>query len=160
MIIGVISDSHDRVEVVSEVIERLNEEADIILHAGDLISPFIVRLFEKAKPEVHAVYGNNDGDRRTLYEWGLKAGVQIHGDFFVMREKKLFMTHNIEAYKEALLSSEIFEIVIAGHTHRAEVRREGRTLFVNPGELCGYLSGRKTYALIDVEKKHATIIEL
>lgn len=146
--------------MVSEVIKRLNSEADLILHAGDIISPFVVRLFERAEPEVHAVYGNNDGDRKTLYEWGLKVGVRIHGEFFTMEEPRLLMVHNIEPYKEALLSSEKFEIVIGGHTHRAEVRKEGKTLFVNPGELCGYLTGRKTYALIDVEKREAKIIEL
>ncbi|MDI3502408.1 MAG: uncharacterized protein PWR09_533 [Archaeoglobi archaeon] len=159
MILAVISDSHDRIDVLTDIVEELNE-ADAVLHAGDLISPFVLRTLEKVKPEIHAVYGNNDGDRRTLYEWGLKYGVRFHGDFLVMKELGLFMSHNVESYKEALISSGKFRIVIGGHTHRAEIRKEGETLFINPGELCGYLTGRRTYAVVDVDKKDARIIEL
>ncbi|MBC7109977.1 MAG: metallophosphoesterase [Archaeoglobi archaeon] len=159
MILAVISDSHDRIDVLAEIVEELNE-ADMVLHAGDLISPFVLRTLEKVRTEIHAVYGNNDGDKRTLYEWGLKYGVRFHGDFLVMDELGLFMSHNTEAYREALIKSGRFRIIIGGHTHRAEIRKEGETLFVNPGELCGYLTEKRTYAIVDVEEREAKIIEL
>jgi len=37
---------------------------------------------------------------------------------------------------------------------------KGKTLLVNPGEVCGYLSGRKTVALLDLEEMNAEIVEL
>ena len=54
----------------------------------------------------------------------------------------------------------IFDVIVHGHTHRAGVHRKGNTLVVNPGEACGYLSGRSTIALFDTDNQKANIIEL
>ena len=53
-----------------------------------------------------------------------------------------------------------FDVVVHGHTHKAEIRQEGETLVVNPGEVCRYLSGRATIALLDTDKQRAEIVEL
>jgi predicted phosphodiesterase len=37
---------------------------------------------------------------------------------------------------------------------------ENGVLVVNPGELCGYLTGKPTFAIIDTDKVEAEIIEL
>ena len=51
-------------------------------------------------------------------------------------------------------------MVVHGHTHRAGVRREGKTLVVNPGEVCGYLYGRPTVAVLDTDKLEVKFVEL
>jgi len=50
--------------------------------------------------------------------------------------------------------------VVHGHAHEAKVYRKGRTLIVNPGEACGYLTGRSTIALLDTSKLEVKIVEL
>jgi predicted phosphodiesterase len=44
MRIGLISDTHDNVPMIKEVIRRLNGlEVSLVLHAGDYISPFTAK---------------------------------------------------------------------------------------------------------------------
>jgi len=44
--------------------------------------------------------------------------------------------------------------------HMTGVRKKGKVLIVNPGEVCGYLSGKSTMALLDTAKREAKIVEL
>jgi putative phosphoesterase len=50
----------------------------------------------------------------------------------------------------ALVKSGNYDIVIRGHTHKLEVK-QGKCMMINPGETCGYLSGKKTVILLDPE---------
>ncbi|MBE3116942.1 metallophosphoesterase family protein, partial [Candidatus Bathyarchaeota archaeon] len=47
-----------------------------------------------------------------------------------------------------------------GHSHNKGIENRGKTLLINPGELCGYLTGKATIAILDTEKNQARIIEL
>jgi putative phosphoesterase len=51
-----------------------------------------------------------------------------------------------------------YDVVVHGHTHQASLSKEGRTLVVNPGEICGYLSGKSTFAILDATTRAARII--
>jgi len=39
------------------------------------------------------------------------------------------------------------------------VQKKGKTLVINPGEVCGYLTGKSTIAILDTTKCDARIIE-
>jgi len=51
-------------------------------------------------------------------------------------------------------------VIIYGHTHRTDLRKIGKTLIINPGECGGWLSGKSTIALLDLENLEAKIIKL
>jgi hypothetical protein len=53
-----------------------------------------------------------------------------------------------------------YDVVVRGHSHRASVRDENGILVINPGEVCGYVSGSNTVAFLDTEKRFAWISEL
>ena len=55
-----------------------------------------------------------------------------------------------EALVDALGKSGKYDVVIRGHTHQMKVI-EGKTMIINPGETCGYLSGEKTVILLDTD---------
>jgi putative phosphoesterase len=59
-----------------------------------------------------------------------------------------------------LIDSESFDVVVHGHTHKADVYRKGKTLVVNPGEVCGYLTNKSTIALLDTDKCEVKLVEL
>lgn len=43
MRIGLLSDTHDNLQMVDAAVEHLNQERiDLALHAGDYVSPFVV----------------------------------------------------------------------------------------------------------------------
>jgi hypothetical protein len=60
----------------------------------------------------------------------------------------------------SIIDSGYFDAVIHGHSHNKGVERKGKTLIINPGELCGYLTGKSTIALLDTIKNEAGTIEL
>ena len=67
MRIGILSDSHDHVWNLRIALHALDEEADLLIHCGDLCSPFIVPLLARHfDGPIHAVFGNNDADKYRL----------------------------------------------------------------------------------------------
>jgi putative phosphoesterase len=163
MIIGAMSDSHDRLDAVDKAISFFNsQEVTDVLHAGDLVSPFVARLFSKLKAKLHFVWGNNEGDHDFIKVRFADIGVTPLGDFAALQlgGKKIALLHGIhEEIVDSLVGSGRYDLVVRGHNHKAEII-EGKTLVVNPGELCGYLTGRQTVALIDLQAMHGQIAEL
>ena len=65
MKIGVLSDTHDRHDMVAAALKLLREhDPEVILHCGDITSCETVGLFEG--DPVRFVFGNCDGDHRYL----------------------------------------------------------------------------------------------
>ena len=46
-----------------------------------------------------------------------------------------------EPLVRATVASQIYDVVVRGHNHRAEATRSGRALLVNHDEIWGYLTG-------------------
>jgi hypothetical protein len=67
---------------------------------------------------------------------------------------------HLEKLIDDLAESQKYEVIIYGHTHRTDLRKIGKTLIVNPGECGGWLSGKSTIALLDLENLEAKIIDL
>ena len=164
MIVGLIADTHDRLKMVDKAIKKLNEQkVELVLHAGDYIAPFVIPMFKELKAKLVGVFGNNDGDHELLKKRFSELGLEIRGGFAELNVDglKIALLHgHEEELLKALINSEGFDVVVHGHTHKAEVYRKGKTLVVNPGEVCGYLSGKSTIALLDTDKGEAEIIEL
>jgi putative phosphoesterase len=51
-------------------------------------------------------------------------------------------------------------LIVSGHTHVPKTYRKGRTLVINPGEACGYLSGKPTISILDTETLDVKTIQL
>ncbi len=164
MIIGIISDTHDRLSRIDEAVKRLNEEGvELVLHAGDYVAPFVVPRFKPLKAKLIGVFGNNDGDKHLLRRRFAEIEAEIRGTFaeVIVDNLRIAMSHGEEEeLLRALIDIEGHDVVVHGHTHEAKIYRKGRTLVVNPGEVCGYLSGRSTIAIFDTKTLEARIITL
>jgi uncharacterized protein len=159
--IGIMSDSHDNLDAIKKAVKIFNKEnVEIVLHAGDLISPFTVNEFEKLKTEFVAVYGNNDGERE-----GLK---KSYKDICILDD---FKEISIEGWKfailhgtnpsivDAIVKSNKYDVVIRGHTHKTDIIA-GETLVINPGETCGYVTGKQTVVLLDTDELSYKVLYL
>ncbi len=150
-IIGVMSDSHDNLKAIKKAVKYFNsEQVEVVIHAGDLISPFTAREFLKLKAPLIAIFGNNDGERD-----GLRKAYQ---NICYLEDFKEISIDNLQiavihgtnqALVESLYMSGKYDVVITGHTHQIEAKID-RTLLINPGETCGYLTGDETVVLLDV----------
>ena len=163
MLVGIISDTHDNLPAVELAARRFKERnVEVILHAGDIVAPFVAPVLAKAGAKVYAVFGNNDGERAGLRKRFKEIG-ELKGDVAVvdLSGKKAAIYHGAEpAMSEALIGCGGYDIVALGHSHAPLVEKRGRTLVINPGECCGYLSGKKTIAIVDTETMEPEIIEL
>jgi len=165
MLVGIIADTHDCLPMVKKAVKRLNgENVGLVLHAGDYVAPFVIPKFKELKAKLIGVFGNNDGDHELLQRrFSEHKGLEIRGNFAAITVDglKISLLHGSEEeLLNALINSESFDVVIHGHTHKAEVYRRGKTLVVNPGEVCGYLTGKSTIALLDASKREAKVVEL
>lgn len=165
MLIGVMSDTHDNILQTKQAVSFFNNErVGQVLHAGDFISPFMIDTLRELEAPLTGVFGNNDGDRPLLEK---KAAaypqLKIGGVFARVDagDMKVALLHGHDRQLlEMLMGSESLDLLVYGHTHRPDIRRNGSLLIVNPGEVYGHLTGRSTVALVDTEKRAARIVEI
>ncbi len=159
MLIGIMSDTHDNLPAIRKVVEFFNgEKVDLVIHAGDYIAPFTAREFSRLKAPLKGVFGNNDGERD-----GLKNVLGIKDEILELDVDgmKIVVIHGTdERIVNALARSHIYDVLIRGHTHKYEIRECGRTILINPGEVCGYVTGVKSAALLDTKKREVKIIDI
>jgi len=151
--------------MVEKAVKRLNEEkVSLVLHAGDYVAPFVIPLFKGLRSKLVGVFGNNDGDHELLKKrFSETQNCEVRGRFALVDVEgfKIALLHGDESeLLDALVSCDGFDAVVHGHLHEMGVRKKGSALIVNPGEVCGYLSGKSTIALLDTVKREARIIEL
>lgn len=165
MLIGLISDTHDNLEMVDLAVGRLNDEGvDLVLHAGDYVSPFVIPRLGRLNAPLIGVLGNNDGDHALLKVRFAEAdGLELRGRFAAVTAGgiTLGLLHGEEIeLLSALTERQAFDVVVHGHTHRAGMQMSGETLVINPGEVCGYLFGEPSIALLETGTRSATIVNL
>ena len=161
MKIGIISDTHDNLPRIKKAVEIFNrKKVELVLHAGDFVSPFTYLEFKNINCPLKGVFGNNDGDKLYLQEKFKVIGELYPAPYIVkINNKNVIMLHK-EKLIDALAESQKYEVIIYGHTHRTDLRKIGKTLIVNPGECSGWLTGKSTIALLDLETLKADIIDL
>ena len=75
-------------------------------------------------------------------------------------EKEVIVEKEVVVEKEVIVEKEVeVEVVVTGHTHKPEVGR-GEPLLVNPGELGGWLTGRASLAILDLESLDVRVLYL
>lgn len=159
MKLGIISDTHDNVPLILKAVEIFNNaDVDAVLHAGDYVSPFSLKPLLSLECDFLGVWGNNDGDKLALQNM---AQGKIENSPYIESygRKKILLGHHLETL-EALVRSQEFHLIVYGHTHRPEIRKKGSTLVVNPGECGGWVEGKSTLAIVELEDQTAEIIEL
>jgi uncharacterized protein len=157
MSIGVFSDTHDRLPAIDRAIELFRQRGvESVIHAGDLVAPFAARRLLAWTGPLYVIYGNNDGERE-----GLKRMLpQIQdGPLWMAAAGKRILVHHYTDWCDPA-DVDRADIIITGHTHEVVNEVRGGKLFLNPGECCGWLSGRCTVAVLEPERLSAEIIEV
>jgi len=137
MLLGILSDTHDRIERTAAAIDLLSQAgAEALVHCGDFISPVVVELL--AGLPSYIVFGNNDSGRiRELERAAAQVGAMSlgPGDLITLAGRTIAITHgHLAAETRRLLALEP-DYLLTGHSHRRHDVREGRTRRINPGAL-------------------------
>jgi putative phosphoesterase len=115
------------------------------------------------KANLIGVFGNNDGDRELLKKRFTELGAEIRGKFAEVKVDglRIALLHGDETeLLQSLIDVESHDVIVHGHMHEAKTYRKGKTLVINPGEVCGYLSEKPTMVVLDTQTLDAKIIHL
>ena len=160
MLIGVLSDTHDRIAAMAEGVRVLRQRgAEFLIHCGDVGSIHV--LDHLAGFPACFVWGNTDWDRIGLQRYASTIGVQCFGGFGELNlgGKQIALLHGDDAkLKQKLLSDQRHDYLLQGHSHIREDRKIGRVRIVNPGAL--HRANPKTVALIDTTTEAVDFLEI
>ncbi len=148
MKIGIISDSHDNIEAIKLAVDLLNKEnVDLTIHLGDIVSPFCFDYFNKLKSPFLGVFGNNDGEVLFLEQ---KSEGKLHKPPYEVEldGKEFVLMH--EPFGIDKIANE-YDYVLYGHLHKIDIRKTKRGYIINPGELCGYITGKRTFVILNTQ---------
>jgi putative phosphoesterase len=159
--IGVMSDSHDNVDAIKKAVRFFNEtQCELVIHAGDFIAPFAARELEHLSCPVKAVFGNCDGEKEGLKKVFVSLGKIQKEPFIFGYENIEFLLTHTQFANDKYMKSRKYAVIIYGHTHKPDIRKNNSTLIVNPGETGGWLTGKSTVALLDHVSLEAEIVIL
>lgn len=150
VIVGILSDTHDRVEAMAVAMKVLGDAgASFYIHCGDVGSEQI--LDHLAGEQAAFVFGNTDWDRAALKRYAQAIGVACHGTLadLTLAGKRIAVTHGDEPrLPEGVLAGQQHDYLLQGHTHLRLDQRIGRTRHINPGAL--HRAKAKTVATLDL----------
>ncbi len=150
--IGILSDTHLRepTETFRQLVAVCFQEADLILHAGDLVDDRILTAFDGKA--VHAVHGNMCLPA-TRHRLPRKTVIEVNGVAIGVVHRAGY------SYDfEELLPGEfdrLVQCIVYGHTHRPACHRRDGILFINPGHFLptSPYGASGTYALLTVGRQ-------
>lgn len=159
MLIGILSDSHDDMVAIRKAVDILNARGvTLVIHAGDITSPFTFEVFGELNAPLIGIFGNNDGDKLLLQKKS-KGNIRNQPLIKTFQGKKTVVVHEPDLV-DALADSGHFDLVVYGHTHKPEIRKVNNTLVINPGKAAKLHKGESTVAVLNIETMEAEIIRL
>lgn len=159
MKILIVSDSHDNWQNLDRAVAIGNElGCEVMLHAGDFVTPVGMRLLDQFKGQMHLVWGNNEGEKEG-WRVGISKREHImhHEDTMEIEFDglKFYMNHYPDLV-HATAGAGAYDVCIYGHDHiYYDETLSNNTRLLNPGEIAGNKTGTATCMIFDTETKKA-----
>lgn len=149
MLVGLLSDTHDRLDATIAAMRVLRAAgAEYFLHGGDVGGEQILDCLSGNKAAF--VWGNNDWDRRQLARYAQSIDVQCLDEFgeLTLAGKRFAITHGDDLKRlRRIQSAQDHDYLITGHTHQRHDLQVEKIRWINPGAL--YRAREKTVAILD-----------
>ncbi|MCJ7643906.1 MAG: YfcE family phosphodiesterase, partial [Candidatus Aminicenantes bacterium] len=151
--IGILADSHDNLIALRRAVRLFNDaKCSLVIHAGDFVAPFAARELRDLACPVKGVFGNCDGEKPGLIKAFQGMGDVVAAPLVFEHDGLRFLVSHMNAPVEsylktrresrgegmpsagrtgrgrvprALFPDQTYDVLVFGHTHKAEVRREG-----------------------------------
>lgn len=148
--IAIISDSHGKKEYLKLVLAHLERQGvQYLLHAGDICKGDDLELLHDFGVPYTCVFGNNDGHLISLSD---HYNIKQEPSYFKIEDSTFKMMH-LPFYM-----SPDSDIVVSGHTHIFEHSYNGKTLYINPGEICAREKPRIEFVILEISDKQYKIL--
>ena len=157
--IGIISDSHDNITNIKKAVSIFNaNEVGLVIHAGDYVAPFSIAPLDDLKCDYVGVFGNNDGEKNGLIKKS-QGKIKPQPYIFEFQVKQIYVIHEPNNL-DALINSQNYDIIIYGHTHQYVIESHDKTMVINPGECCGWVTEKASIAIVELADMNARIVDL
>lgn len=154
MILGVVSDTHNRISNVEKIIDLFNEnKVDKVIHTGDITQAQTLDRFSRLTCPLLGVYGNNDLHEKGLVEIAKKNGFDFQEPPFTLtiEDKRIAIFHEPDEIQKFIKEDPLVDVIIHGHTHRYRNENIGNLKIINPGECAGMIKGNNAIGLLNLE---------
>ena len=160
MRVGVVSDTHNNLRNVAQIVALFNSAAvDQVVHTGDITQPKTLAAFRDLDAPLMGVYGNND-----MGELGsLEAAVAEYGFHFVLpplwlewHGRRIVVVH--DPLELAPLDLDGVDLTLHGHTHRKKIEQDQGQLTFNPGECAGMMAGHNAIGVVELATLEPSIV--
>ena len=158
MLVGILSDTHDRLARTRTAVTMLEAAgAQVLLHCGDFVEPDM--LVPCAVLPCHFVFGNNDiPSQLERAAQNLKVACLGWGGIVELAGKKIALTHGHNQAEFRRLQSGLPDYILTGHSHVVHDYREGTIRYINPGAL--HRARPYTVAVLDLATDDLQILEV
>lgn len=160
MILGIMSDSHNRADRVRSAVAALTERgAERFIHCGDVGGIDVFDAF--VGRELNFVWGNTDAPTSAVHAYLQTVGIVAprHAPLALTIDgRTLQVFHGHEPEFRTALSQPGVDYILHGHTHAARDERIGRTRVINPGAL--QRAAVYTAAALDLAQDRLEFIEI
>lgn len=122
MIIGIISDTHG---LLRKEVENKLKDCDLIFHCGDIGKQEVIDKLNKLG-DIEFIKGNVDKN--------IDIQLAPKDKIIEVMNKRIYIIHNI-AEVDIDLHKENIDIVMYGHSHKANIHKQEDILYINPGSV-------------------------
>lgn len=150
MRIGVVSDTHNHLRNVTQIVGLLNAAGvERVVHTGDITKARTLRVLGGLRAPLHGVYGNND-ERHDLAPAAEALGFALHEGRLELAwaGRRIVVVHDPRDLEG--LALEPGDVALHGHTHRRVIEERSGALVFNPGECAGHLPGHNAVGVLDL----------
>lgn len=163
MRIAIISDTHDQIANLRSAVTYCNSyNVQMLIHCGDLISPFMLDELAKFGGAVHLIYGNNAGDQHLISSrCGTKfPSISHHGVLGAVEAAGIRIAfHHYPVVARGIAAQGNFDVVCCGHNHRYQVEKIGDAILLNPGQLLG-MEEQAVFAVLETANLNVEKVEI
>ena len=158
MFIGVVSDTHNNLKNIDQIITLFNEEkVSLVIHTGDIANASSLEKFSKLKCGLVGVYGNNDRNEVGIKEVVKKEKFRFQEppNLISISKRNIAIFHEPDFIDDFLATRKDIDLVLHGHTHRYRNEKKANVLFFNPGESAGMLKSKNAIGIINLKNLDA-----
>ena len=153
MLIGVVSDTHNNLKNIEQIISLFNKEkVDLVIHTGDITNANALKKFSSLNCNLVGVYGNNDRNEIGLSDVAEKQTFKFQNPPYLLtlENKNIAIFHEPDEIASFLDLNHDIDLILHGHTHRYREETINNTLLFNSGESAGMQKDKNAIGLINL----------
>ena len=161
MKIGIVSDTHNNLKNVRQIVTLFNDASvERVIHTGDITQAKVMQAFADLEAPLFGVYGNNDqGELHHLEDAADKMGFHFIQPPLTLdwAGRQIVVVH--DPLELEPIDVHAFDVVLHGHTHMLRIEHKESHMIFNPGESAGMMKGKNAVGVLDLKSLQPELLK-